>query len=93
MEVSTTNYGRMKMAKQTYTCVGMYEDNGQRWCESYEAESPEEAELTALRKAVERGEGDLLICGTFLGDMACVDENEFVRAAPEDGESASDYEG
>lgn len=50
-----------------YTVVGIYEDDGQRWCDSFDAESPEDAEEQA-----EDAYPGVTIAGTFEGDLTPV---------------------
>lgn len=54
---------------KTYTVIGIYEDNGQRYADSFKAKTAEEAEAKALRDAKKRGDGTLLIAGTVLGEV------------------------
>ena len=52
-----------------YTVVGVYEDNGQRWCDVFVAKSPADAEAKALR--VYEG----LVAAVFRGELTPVDED------------------
>jgi predicted NUDIX family phosphoesterase len=60
---------------KTYTVVGFYSDNGQRFCGSFEAKTPEEAEEEALGSVNDDPDnsGKLHICAVFKGDLTPVD--------------------
>jgi hypothetical protein len=61
-----------------FTVVGMYEGSGQRWCEHVQATSAVDAEREAMLAAIERCEGDLLLCATFEGQLDWVDPHTHV---------------
>jgi hypothetical protein len=54
---------------KTYTVIGIYEDDGQRYADSFKAKDAEAAEKKATKAAVKRGDGGLIIAGTILGDV------------------------
>lgn len=53
----------------TYTVFALYADNFQRFCETVEAPTPDEAESIIRANA----EGELLIAGVIEGRHVCVD--------------------
>lgn len=53
---------------KTYTVIGIYADNHQRWAESYQADNPEHAEEQALDSAKSQ-DCELIIAGTVLGNV------------------------
>lgn len=54
---------------KTYTVIGIYADNMQRYAESFKAKTAEEAEDKAQRQARKAEGTELLIAGTILGDV------------------------
>lgn len=52
-----------------YTVVGVYTDNNQRYCDTFEALSADEAESLAQSASVERGDGEILVAGVFYGRL------------------------
>ncbi len=57
---------------KTYTVIGIYEDNHQRYADVVKATSPEEAEELVLADAKKRCEGDLVIAAVIEGDAKVV---------------------
>ena len=55
-----------------FTVVGFYEDNNQRYCDTFEAKTPDKAEKMALAKARAEESTDLLIAGVFEGELSAV---------------------
>jgi hypothetical protein len=56
---------------KTYTVVGIYEDNHQRWAESYQADDAAHAEEQALDSAKSQ-DCELLIAAVIEGDVKVV---------------------
>ena len=55
-----------------FTVVGFYAANDQRYCDSFEAKTPDKAEKLAVAKALTEESADLLIAGVFEGELTAV---------------------
>lgn len=55
-----------------FTVVGCYEDNNQRYCDTFEATTPYKAERMAIARARAEETANLLIAGVFEGDLSAV---------------------
>ena len=53
---------------KTYTVIGIYADNHQRWMQAFQADNPEDAEEQA-QDCAKAQDCELLIAGTVLGDV------------------------
>lgn len=58
--------------KKKYLVVGIWEDGGGRWADSYEAESPEEAEEMAKAEYETDESGELIIAGVIDAETCVV---------------------
>jgi hypothetical protein len=58
-----------------YTVVGFYSDNDQRFCGTFKAKTPDDAEQAALDSVQDDPDnsGDLHICAVFAGHLRTVD--------------------
>jgi hypothetical protein len=59
----------------TYTVVGIYADNNQRYCDDFTAWSPTNAEAQARAQAEADG-NELIIAGVFLNGKPCIPDGE-----------------
>ena len=57
---------------KTYTVIGIYKDNGQRYAESFVAKDAEAAEMRAVKVVEKNGGGHLTVAGVILGDVQVV---------------------
>lgn len=69
------------MKLKTYTVVGFYSDNDQRFGTSVRAKDPDDAESRVLKEiaADEDNSGQLHICAVFEGDIQCVDTDGYLN--------------
>jgi len=56
---------------KTYTVIGIYADNNQRWAETFQADDVAHAEEQALDSARSSG-GELIIAGVCLGEVRMI---------------------
>ena len=56
----------MKTKPKEYVVIGLYEDNMQRYADSFQARSPEEAEEKAKKVAREFEKTDLIVAAVLL---------------------------
>ena len=59
----------------TYTVVGIYADNNQRYCDDFTAWSPTNAEAQARARAEADG-NELIVAGVFLNGKLCIPDGE-----------------
>jgi len=63
---------------KSYTVAGYYPENHQRWCGSYVADSPGDAEAAALEE-----NPSVAVVAVFEGEHDCVDTDSDVAFGPE----------